>query len=93
MSGYYYLKLMFYYNSFAEILGHWETKNAVDAPNVLLMETLFNHLKELHDKELYLNAIESKHFVDLIMKRERDINQHPFPFPRRLSRGNDLLFL
>lgn len=62
-------------------------KSPGDAPNVLLMETLFNQLRESHDKELFLNAQESKQFVELIVNRERDVESHPIPFPRRYSQG------
>ncbi|XP_046683213.1 KICSTOR complex protein SZT2-like isoform X2 [Homalodisca vitripennis] len=60
-------------------------KNPADAPNILLMETLFMQLKSLHDKELFLSQAESKLFVESIFKRQRDIQQHPLPFPRRQS--------
>uniref|UniRef100_A0A1B6LW97 C2H2-type domain-containing protein n=1 Tax=Graphocephala atropunctata TaxID=36148 RepID=A0A1B6LW97_9HEMI len=71
---------------FIQDLGEdYSAKNPADAPNILLMETLFLQLKTLHDKELFLSQAESKLFVESIFKRHRNVQQHPLPFPRRQS--------
>ncbi|KAG8256852.1 hypothetical protein J6590_061135 [Homalodisca vitripennis] len=70
---------------FGDLGEDHSVKNPADAPNILLMETLFMQLKSLHDKELFLSQAESKLFVESIFKRQRDIQQHPLPFPRRQS--------
>ncbi|XP_054280353.1 KICSTOR complex protein SZT2-like isoform X2 [Macrosteles quadrilineatus] len=73
---------------FIQDLGEdWCTKNSThaDAPNTLLLDTLFQQLKDFHDKELFLSPVESKQFIELICKRQRNLTKHPVPFPRRDS--------
>lgn len=77
----------------ADLGEDWSMKNHADAPNILLMETLFQQLKNLHDRELFLSPFESKQFVDLIFKRHRNFQQRPVPFPRRDSCGMYLILV
>lgn len=72
---------------FADLAEDWSTKNPADAPNILLLETFFQHLKNLHHKELNLDPVESKQFVEFIFKRQRDLEENPVPFARRDSCG------
>lgn len=67
--------------------------NKADAPNILLLETFFQHLKNLHHKELSLDPVESKQFVEFIFKRQRNLEENPVPFARRDSCGMFLLIL
>ncbi|XP_025109017.1 KICSTOR complex protein SZT2-like isoform X3 [Pomacea canaliculata] len=48
--------------------------------NELLFSLLYEKFKEIHDQEVSVSADECTKFVDLLLKRERDISLHPFPF-------------
>ncbi|XP_076462664.1 KICSTOR complex protein SZT2-like isoform X2 [Babylonia areolata] len=48
--------------------------------NELLFTLLFERLKGIHDKEYILSAEEAAKYMEQLRKRDRDLNQHPFPF-------------
>ncbi|XP_039298117.1 KICSTOR complex protein SZT2 [Nilaparvata lugens] len=41
-------------------------------PNCLLMETFYENLKDLHDRDMCLSKEDSKKLIDLIIQREKD---------------------
>lgn len=70
-----------------DISEDWRVKNFSDSPNILLMDSLAKQIKTLHDRELLLNPIESKLFLESVFKRKRNFQQHPVPFPDRQRSG------
>jgi hypothetical protein len=52
-----------------------------DAPNKLLIELLFEQLKQIHDKELHLTLDDSAWFLQLLHTRERDGAAYSLPIP------------
>ncbi|RZF32789.1 hypothetical protein LSTR_LSTR011435 [Laodelphax striatellus] len=55
-----------------ELCGNVETKTSADMPNCLLMETFYENLKDLHDRDMCLSKEDSKKLIDLIVQREKD---------------------
>ncbi|XP_039297343.1 KICSTOR complex protein SZT2, partial [Nilaparvata lugens] len=55
-----------------ELVGNVETKTSADTPNCLLMETFYENLKDLHDRDMCLSKEDSKKLIDLIIQREKD---------------------
>lgn len=55
------------------------------------METLYENLKELHDRELFLTEDDSKQLMELIVRREKDnpSEENPIPF----SGGNNFTLI
>ncbi|XP_075219216.1 KICSTOR complex protein SZT2-like isoform X2 [Lycorma delicatula] len=74
-----------------EIFDQWETKCSSDASNNLLMEILFENLKELHDRELFLTEDDSKQLMELIIHREKDnpSGVNPIPFTESHVNSSD----
>lgn len=48
--------------------------------NELLFSLLYQKFKEIHDKEIFISLEESNGFLDLLGKRQRDLQEHQFPF-------------
>ncbi|XP_063220375.1 KICSTOR complex protein SZT2-like isoform X2 [Bacillus rossius redtenbacheri] len=54
---------------------------SVDAPNMLLIDMMYEHLKNLHDRELYLSPENSIAFMHLLKEREREQAPYELPIP------------
>lgn len=52
-----------------------------DVPNKLLSDMLYEHLKKLNDRELYLTIEDSQRFLHLLLTRKRE-SDLPLPIPQ-----------
>lgn len=66
---------------FTDLSSFGNTDSAADAPNKLLIEQLFEQLKQIHDKELQLTSDDSVWFLHLLHARERDEAAYSIPIP------------